>query len=297
MQVIHPKKTTKSYKDCTLKGLILRSIKAGHQEAKQIYTAINYAKSLDALYAEMCRLNNYGYLSVTKHNGISIYSLTQKGEQHADDPYICVKQKEEWLKRIVDKKVMAILQDNDAVKRLAYDMTLKMPSSGGITEIVSPMGTPSIINSPNPINPVNPEILDVKDPYAAYHPGVKPVISSHRYEDEYGNPITFDEMLKRKTTKKDRVAQIKLRRELAQEYFNKKWIYGGFFTRWGGDYKLVKLKGNTLDIISTSNPEFRRMHVEDTLTPNANIGLHISKIDVHGVYISGERLNNKFLKF
>ncbi len=292
--LIRPKKkNVKLYKDCTLKGLILKSIKAGHQEAREIFTTINYSKSLGALYAEMCRLNNYGYISVIKEHGISRYTLTKKGEQHADDPYICVRQKEEWLKRIVDKNVMAILQDNDAIKRLAYDMAQRMQlSSGGITEIVRPG---AIVN--NPLSPISaPEI---KDPYsAAYYPDAeRPSIKPTNLRDEYGNPITFDEMMKQKTTKKERIAQIKLRKKLAAEYYNKKWIYGGFFTRWGGNYKLVKLKGGMLDILSNTNPEFRRMHVIETLVANTEASLHITNIDVHGVYISGEGIENKFLRF
>lgn len=291
MQIIKPQKSSKTYKDCTLKGLILRSIKAGHNEARDIFTNINYRKSLDALYAEMCRLSNYGYVSTIKEQGISRYALTKKGLEHADDPYICVKKKEEWLKNIVNKNVMAILRDNDAVKRLAYDMALNMPSSGGITEIVRPESSHSnIINSPAHNQP--------EDPYAAaYHPGIKPIVVQNVLKDEYGNPITFDEAIKHKANKKERAAQIRLRKKIAEEYFQKKHIYGGFFTRWGGDYKLVKLTGGMQDIISTSNREFRRMHVIETLVANTEAKLHIVKIDKHGIYISGEGLSNKFLRF
>jgi hypothetical protein len=300
MLIIKPKKTTKSYKDCTLKGLILKSIKAGHNEAKDIHADIQYKKSLNALYAEMCRLSNYGYVSILKEHGISKYTLTKKGEQHAINPFICVEQKEIRLKNIVDKNVMAVLKDNDKMKQLAYEMALEMQKS-----------SPSVITHTQQVPVTQTHEVRVEVPYQnqsepalssaslsdEYAQPVKPIIIQNDYRDEYGNRITFDEMLKHKVNKKDRAAQIKLRKKIAEEYFQKKYIYGGFFTRWGGNYELVKLRGGMLDIISTANPEFRRMHVESIIVPRTETKLFIERIDEHGVYISGERLKNKFLRF
>lgn len=302
MQIITPKKTKKSYKDCLLKGLILRSIKAGHTEARDIHTNINYNKSLNALYSEMSRLKNYGYVSIIKLNSISIYTLTKKGEQHAMNPFICVEQKEIRLKNIVDKNVMAILKDNDKMKQLAYEMALDMQKSSPsvITQQVPVTQThevPVAIPSSSPA--LSPALTN--DDYAKQYLNLKekPTISSQRYEDEYGNPITAEEHFKRldKHSTKDaqRRKQMADRKKLAQKYFHHH-IYSNFFEAWG-NMRPVYLKTAKniprIDIIAKSNPEYNRNHVERELEKK-EYDFIIYKIDEYGIYIvGGETLSVK----
>ena len=89
-----------------------------------------------------------------------------------------------------------------------------------------------------------------------------------------------------------------MRRELAVEYFNKKQIYGGFFTRWGGDFKIVMLKNDFIDIIANVNPEWNRGHVIKELTADAELELRIIKLEKDGIYVMGKNMKEpKFLRY
>lgn len=307
--VIRGRKINRFYQKHILKSHILRAIYSGHNTVHDIINQIGYHfDNIDYMYQEL------NYLKTTKSpfihdrknplTGETIYSLTDRGLKHAKDPYCEVKDKQARQKAEIENRVKDILENNDMVKRIAYDMARNM-SIGGVTTInnQSPSTTIPDIQSPAinvtiptdaPQNVPNDPISDYEKEYGS----MKPTVNITQYKDEFGNPITLDEMVNHKITKKERLAQIKMRKKLAEYYFNnKKWIYGGFFTNWGGNFQIVILNNNVMDIISISNPEFKRQHVKQVLSGSDGGSLKIDKIDKHGIYISGDRLKSKFLRF
>jgi len=106
---------SKNFKDCQLKGTILRAINSGSNTSKTIYAAVKYPHHIDSLYRELNFLRSYGYIS--KHKGAeSTYTLTKKGLEHSRNPYLFVEFKKNRIKNTVQNLVTATLEDNDKFK-------------------------------------------------------------------------------------------------------------------------------------------------------------------------------------
>jgi len=108
---------SKNFKDCQLKGAILRGINSGSNTAKTIYAAVKYPHHIDSLYRELNFLHSYGYISRTKLGSHeSSYSLTKKGLEHARNPFICTEFKRNRINNTVQNLVAATLEDDGKFK-------------------------------------------------------------------------------------------------------------------------------------------------------------------------------------
>lgn len=113
-------------RDCELKGLVLRSIRNGHQTSKSIYHDIDY-NNWNSLLSEITQLKNRGYISKTEHNGkLNQYELTKLGQEHAHDPMINKRWKRNRIKEIIKDHVEAILLNNDKFKAAVEKATEKL---------------------------------------------------------------------------------------------------------------------------------------------------------------------------
>lgn len=309
--VIRVKKIDRKFGKHELKWKILNAIKENHKTVHQIIDAIGYPlKSdhrkgfhIDYTYTELNYLANTKMPFIIKNKTPSretTYSLTAKGLEHSLDPFCDARlrkaRNDEIIKKEIDKGLNLALMGNPVMYAKLCELAQKLYGGSGIapqTRIVEVPVPVHNIQSPgissHAIN--SPSISKTSD-------DIKPVFIVTNYQDEHGNRLTMDEMITHKAKSKERLAQIRLRKMIAKDYFdNKKWIYGGFFEKWGGDYKIVILKNNIMDIISSNNPEFKREHVKQTLSGSNGGSLRITRIDKDGIYISGDYLKDKFIRF
>ncbi|VVB91821.1 Uncharacterised protein [uncultured archaeon] len=278
----------KQYKDYQLKGQILQAIHAGITTAKDIHKFISYPYPLDNLYAELCFLNNYGYLSVEKINRSSHYSLTKKGVQHALNPNIC----QDIRKELEEVKLKRKL-DTDPMFREAVTkyLTEHYPVAVETTNVVTQQVPVSVDNTPIIENTPAETPVEINQ----YDPNFKPVyILNPNSVQDFAN-------IKKSNTRK---AEIERRRALARQYLNakgdKKFLYGGFFKQWGGNFKLWLLEDGMIDILGASNEEKTRREHNDRLVTHDEQWtnpLYIESIAENGIYVIDRNKKMKVAKF
>lgn len=110
---------------CKVKGTILKAVLSGNDTAKIIMQAVNYQHSIDSLYRELNFLRAYGYLKRKRTGRVSHYSLTAKGREHTDNPFIYVNYKKRRLSNIVKDEVEDTLKDNEKFKKAVEDFAKK----------------------------------------------------------------------------------------------------------------------------------------------------------------------------
>lgn len=106
----------KLYKDCELKGRILRFIlQRGSATSREIYNHVQH-RSYHTCISQIYSMKRNGYLSVTNRSKPYNYTLTRKGHLHARDAFIGVKKRQQNMRQ----RISAILS-NDARFRQIID--------------------------------------------------------------------------------------------------------------------------------------------------------------------------------
>lgn len=111
----------KIFKDCQLKGLILRSILDGNTTSPLIFQDIKYPHSYtNSFFRELKFLKDSGYISRRKVSGVSVYSLTKKGRGHALNPLIYKEHKNRYVTAVVSSMLMDNEKFRKAVEKEAH---------------------------------------------------------------------------------------------------------------------------------------------------------------------------------
>ncbi len=148
------KKAIRFYKNHQLKLLILRAIRAGHNDVDKIIKAIDYplddkkGLTIDSMYVELNYLRRAvpSFIHVDDSGDKRVYSLTKRGLEHAINPYVDVEKQRAKRKDIIKEQVMNILSNDTNFRQAVIDFA----NEHGI-------GSAS---SYNPVNPVIQRIVE-----------------------------------------------------------------------------------------------------------------------------------------
>lgn len=229
----------KTLKDGVLKGLILNAVLDEKHSSHTIFQTIEY-QNYNAFLVALNRLTRYGYLAKIgkgKCNSKPFkYSLTKKGVIHAQNPFLNIQHRENYI----NKRAIELMQDTEQFQNAVAEYSRIHYGSGGgaggyVPSYDDMMGTEDIEHTHGIITKTEPKPLSEWQ-----------IKAKARYERRL--PIVG---------------------EYKTEYLDER-----FFKLWKGIYPYL-MKGKTFDkgvlgsveIFSISNPEVtQRKHVKGRLT-------------------------------
>jgi hypothetical protein len=276
----------KLYKDCELKGQILRIILLhGATTSRFIFESIKHP-NYNAFRSELNLLKRRGYLTITNDSKPYIYKLTSKGCLHAQDPFLTIKRRQ----KNAQLRVAAVLNN---------DMRFR--------QIVDSEVHKRLCQMPFPASHFPP--FFPADPYqqAAY------ILDQLNFKD--GEILRLRNQLQQTTRTQTNVCQTppvnpknpinqKPQREralyrprLAELYVSQRRLLDSeFFNQWGDVFPchlrhIPLFRKGSVGLMSASNPETgnnKRM-----LDPNEidMVGFHIIQLRKEGIVINGKGMN------
>lgn len=279
----------KFYPDCQLKGQVLTSLLEQDRTVKEMHSIVQHP-NFNAFKAEVSQLKRRGYLTVSEHKRPKRYKLTKKGVEHASDPFITIRRRQESLQN----RVSQILNDDEAFAE-ALRIEVEKHTGGSIAS----GGSGGAVSKPSAS--VNDEqvikVIRGKDDEIAklqmqlqqmkrQSQSTAPTISKIRQQRQQTPEQINEENLR-----------IKKRRKLAQMYHNR-YLDADFFAKYGDlrpfKFKFKKwLSPNSIEVMSKNNPEIKRGHAHKKPIP-ANVipqcQFRIVGVDEKGITITGHGL-------
>ncbi len=116
-----------------MKHQILKSIQTGNQTARDIKGNIDYPHRIDSLYQELYYLYRHGFVNRNKHSRYFSYTLTERGLEHAINPYVDAEKRLKRTRSINQNEMLnAKIEKMESV--VSKDVTFKL----SLTKLYSP---------------------------------------------------------------------------------------------------------------------------------------------------------------
>ncbi|WP_321430837.1 hypothetical protein [uncultured Methanolobus sp.] len=279
----------KQYRDCDLKGRILRSIHqspiGSHPTARAIFDAVGH-HNFDSFLSTIHRLKKYSYISVIPDSRPFQYRLTRKGQEHAHDPYKYKKAKQQHL----EQRIRAILNDDDRfsgevekeVRQRLSEIESGTREAPPIIETVETEADDSALKAELESKNLRIQELEAALQHLKLHQSNVPTKAAP--------PEKSPEEQQKENERRQR------REKLAMNYRGM-LLDAAFFGQWGDmlPFRMKHLqlyREGSVEIMSKSNPEIRRGHARRPLYPPEVAGarFHITKMNKNGISISGQGL-------
>ena len=274
----------KNFRDSDLKGRVLQqihhfSMQSQQPTGRQLFDAIKHP-NFDSFLSTLHRLKKYSYVSIIPDTRPYQYKLTRKGVQHAHDPYKYKRIKQQHLQ----ERISAILNDNEK-----FDAAVQEEVKQRLKEIDAGIRERPVIETIE--SKADTELraeLEAKD--SKIHELQAQI--QHLRCHKSNVPTRPPPVEKSPEEQREETERIQRRQNLAMSYRGR-YLNPYFFSQWGGDIYPCRMKGATLykessvEIISKSNPEFRRGHAK-ILPPSYVVGaqLHITKLTKNHIIVS-----------
>jgi hypothetical protein len=278
--------TRKQFRDCDLKGRILRQVQlSGSQSkptARELFEAVNHP-NFDSFLSSLHRLKKYGYISTVAGSHPYRYTLTRKGETHAQDPYKYKRAKQEGLQM----RISAILNDDEQFSQAVEEEVRKR-----LSEIESGTREPPIIETEKEDNTDLKEELEEKNSRIQELEAQVQHLIRHKLNVPT-KPVPIEKSPEEQKAENER----RQRREGLVVQYQRRYLDAAFFSQWGDilPYKMSHMqlyREGSVEILSKSNKEHARGHTRRLLYPQEilNGKYRIIKVTKNGISIAGQGL-------
>ena len=280
----------KNFRDCDLKGLTLRqihhfSMQSRNPTARELFDAVQHP-DFDSFLSSMHRLRKYGYVSTVAGSRPYRYQLTKKGIEHSRDPYKYKKAKQQSLQT----RVRSILENDENFAAAVEDEV-----RARLKEIESGIREPPVIES---IIEKEADDSALKAELALKNQRIQELEAAlqHLRLHKANVPTKAAPPEKSPEEQQKESERIKRRERLAMNYRGM-LLDAAFFSAWGDMFPfrmrgMALFKEGSVEILSKSNPEIRRGHARQVLSPNQVLWarFHITKMNKNGISIGGQGL-------
>ncbi|WP_407282357.1 hypothetical protein V7O59_14155 [Methanolobus sp. ZRKC1] len=285
---ISRKSGMKTYRDCDLKGRILRQVQlCGSQSptARELFIAVQH-HDFDSFLSSLHRLKKYGYLSTVPDSRPYRYQLTRKGIEHAREPYIYKIRKQQHLQ----ERIRSILEDDERFsEEVEKEVRTRLSEiqtgtrEAPIVETVTKEADDSALREELESKDRTIHELQAQIQHLKIHAANVPMKAATPKE---------------KTPEQQQAENERIdRRKRLVKFYSGKYLDSQFFEHWKEIYPYkIKFKvwhsENSVELMSSSNKEHSRGHTLGKLPPMAimDAKFHIIRVDDKGITIRGRGL-------